>query len=229
VAPDQADSIPAVEAIYPMTAGLTPKVLGKAIREAVSRVPELPEWIDPHYLRRQAWPGWNAALASAHHPKDEGDLLPSTPARQRLAFDELLANQLALALVRAHQRRMPGRRIKGTGKLTAKVIAALPFKLTASQESAFAEVKADMESESRMLRLLQGDVGSGKTIVALLAMLTAVEQGSQAALLAPTEILARQHFATIEPLLAAAGVRGAILTGRDKRDAGSCRERTRVR
>ncbi len=216
VAPDQADSIPAVEAIYPMTAGLTPKVLGKAIREAVSRAPELPEWIDPHYLRRQTWPGWNAALASAHHPKDEGELMPSTPARQRLAFDELLANQLALALVRAHQRRMPGRRIKGTGNVAAKVIAALPFKLTASQEGAFTEIKSDMESELRMLRLLQGDVGSGKTIVALLAMLTAVEQGAQAALLAPTEILARQHFATIEPLLEAAGVRGAILTGRDK-------------
>jgi ATP-dependent DNA helicase RecG len=216
VAPDQADSIPMVEAIYPMTAGLTPKVLGKAIREAVSRAPDLAEWLDPHYLRRQAWPSWHEALQSAHHPKDEGDLLPATPARQRLAFDELLANQLALALVRAHQRRMPGRNIKGTGKLTAKVIAALPFKLTASQEQAIAEIKADMESDSRMLRLLQGDVGSGKTIVALLAMLTAVEQGSQAALLAPTEILARQHFATIEPLLEAAGARGAILTGRDK-------------
>ncbi len=216
VVPDQAASIPTVEAIYPMTAGLTPKVLGKAIREAVSRAPELPEWIDSHYLRRQAWPGWLAALQSVHHPDDESDLMPTTPARQRLAFDELLANQLALALVRMHQRRMPGRKIKGTGKLSAKVIAALPFTLTGSQESAIAEIRADMESESRMLRLLQGDVGSGKTIVALLAMLTAVEQGSQAALLAPTEILARQHFATIEPLLEAAGVHGAILTGRDK-------------
>jgi ATP-dependent DNA helicase RecG len=216
VPPEQADSIPTVEPIYPMTAGLTPKVLGKAIREAVSRAPELPEWIDPHYLRRQAWPAWHVALQALHHPKDEADLLPTTSARQRLAFDELLANQLALALVRAHQRRMAGRSIKGNGKLVAKVIAALPFKLTSSQVSAIAEIKADMDSDSRMLRLLQGDVGSGKTIVALIDMLTAVEQGSQAALLAPTEILARQHFATIEPLLAAAGVRGAILTGRDK-------------
>jgi len=213
---DQAESIPPIEAIYPMTAGLTPKLLGKAVREAVARAPDLAEWIDPHYLRRQAWPGWQPALQAAHAPSDEADLTPTTAPRQRLAFDELLANQLALALVRVHQRRLPGRSVKGNGKLAAKVLAALPFKLTGSQEGAIAEIKADMASESRMLRLLQGDVGSGKTVVALLAMLTAVEAGSQAALLAPTEILARQHYATIEPLLAAAGVRGAILTGRDK-------------
>jgi ATP-dependent DNA helicase RecG len=216
VPPEQATSIPPIEAIYPMTAGLTPKVFGKAVREAVARAPDLSEWIDAAYLRRQSWTGWQASLRAAHTPADDGDLVPTTPARQRLAFDELLANQLALALVRAHQRRLPGRSIKGSGKLANKVIGALPFKLTGSQESALAEIKADMISTSRMLRLLQGDVGSGKTIVALLAMLTAVEAGTQAALLAPTEILARQHFATIEPLLAAAGVRGAILTGRDK-------------
>jgi ATP-dependent DNA helicase RecG len=216
VPPEEASTIPPVEAIYPMTAGLTPKVFGRAVREAVARAPDLKEWIDPAYLRRQSWPGWQAALRAAHGPKDEAELAPTTPARQRLAFDELLANQLALALVRAHQRRLPGRSIKGNAKLANKVIAALPFKLTGSQETALAEIKTDMASESRMLRLLQGDVGSGKTIVALLAMLTAVEAGSQAALLAPTEILARQHYATIEPLLAAAGVRGAILTGRDK-------------
>jgi ATP-dependent DNA helicase RecG len=216
VPPAQAGSIPEAEAVYPMTAGLTPKVLGKAVREAVARAPDLPEWLDPHYLRRQAWPSWQAALTSAHHPANEADLSPSTPARRRLAFDELLANQLALALVRAHQRRLPGRIVRGGGHLVEKVVAALPFTLTDSQQSALAEIKSDMASESRMLRLLQGDVGSGKTVVALLAMLTAVEAGHQAALLAPTEVLARQHYATIEPLLTAAGIRGAILTGRDR-------------
>ncbi len=142
--------------------------------------------------------------------------------RARLAYDELLANQLALGLVRLNQRRLPGRSVRGDGRLTAAALAALSFSLTASQQTAGAEIAADLASDRRMLRLLQGDVGSGKTVVALLAMLTAIEAGAQAALMAPTEILARQHFATIEPLAAAAGVRLASLTGRDK---GKARDR----
>jgi ATP-dependent DNA helicase RecG len=211
--------LPKIEPVYPMTTGLTPKVLGKAVRAALTRVPELPEWIDAAYLKRQGWPGWKAALLAAHQPESEGDLVADTPHRQRLAFDELLANQLALALVRLRQRRQPGRKIVGNGRLQQKAIAALPFALTQSQARSIAEIQADMASGSRMLRLLQGDVGSGKTVVALLAMLTAAEAGAQAALLAPTEILARQHFATIEPLAAAAGVKVALLTGRDKASA----------
>jgi ATP-dependent DNA helicase RecG len=213
------ESLQRVEPVYPLTAGLTPKVLGKAIREAVARAPELPEWIDPAYLKRQGWAAWRAALQAAHQPEGEGDLALDTPARQRLAFDELLANQLALALVRARHRRLAGRRIVGTGRLQAKAVAALPFALTPSQKRSVAEIQADMASETRMLRLLQGDVGSGKTVVALLAMLTAAEAGCQAALLAPTEILARQHFATIEPLAVAAGVQVGLLTGSDKAKA----------
>jgi ATP-dependent DNA helicase RecG len=208
-----------VEPVYRLTAGLTPKVLGKAIREALARAPDLPEWIDAAYLKRQGWTPWRASLLAAHQPESERDLALDTPARQRLAFDELLANQLALALVRARQRRRPGRRVVGSGRLQAKAVAALPFALTPSQKRSLAEIQSDMASESRMLRLLQGDVGSGKTVVALLAMLTAAEAGSQAALLAPTEILARQHFATIEPLAAAAGVRVGLLTGADKTKA----------
>jgi ATP-dependent DNA helicase RecG len=212
-------SLQTVEPVYPLTAGLTPKVLGKAVRVAVSRAPDLPEWIDPAYLKRRGWETWRASLQAVHRPEGERDLALDTPPRQRLAFDELLANQLALALVRARQRRMAGRRTVGSGRLQAKAVAALPFALTPSQKRSVTEIQADMASEARMLRLLQGDVGSGKTIVALLAMLTAAESGGQAALLAPTEILARQHFTTIAPLATAAGVRIVLLTGSDKAKA----------
>ena len=155
-------------------------------------------------------------MSQAHRPGGEADLDPDTPARRRLAFDELFANQLALALVRAHTRRSGGRRLRGDGRLRRAAEAALPFALTRAQQEAIAEAVGDMESERRMLRLLQGDVGSGKTAVALMCLLAAAEAGAQGALLAPTEILARQHHAALAPLLAAAGVRAAVLTGRDK-------------
>jgi ATP-dependent DNA helicase RecG len=209
-------SLKGVEPVYPLTTGLTLKVLGKAVRAAVARAPSLPEWIDAAYLKRNAWPAWRAALDLAHAPEDEAALAPSSPARQRLAYDELLANQLAVALVRAYQKRLAGRPIAGDGRLRQKALAALPFALTASQRQAVGDILADMAGDTRMLRLVQGDVGSGKTVVAFLAMLNAVEAGAQAALMAPTEILARQHFATIAPLAQAAGLRVALLTGRDK-------------
>jgi ATP-dependent DNA helicase RecG len=213
---DEVLALKRVEPVYPMTAGLTPRIMGKAAAAAVERAPALDEWIEPRFAARQKWTGWREALHRAHSPESEDDLLPTKPWRQRLAYDELLANQLALALVRQHQRRQRGRALAGDGTLRAKAIAALPFTLTSSQRQAVDEISADMASGLRMLRLLQGDVGSGKTIVALLAMLIAVEAGAQAALLAPTEILARQHFATIAPLAEAAGVPTALLTGRDK-------------
>ena len=216
VAPAEGEKLRTVEPVYPMTAGLSSKALHKAVEGALERVPELPEWIDPSYLKRRGWPTWRQALLGAHRPQSEADLSPETAARQRLAFDELLANQLALALVRAQQRRIPGRAISGDGRLQERVLDALPFTLTGSQRLALAEIAGDMAAGSRMLRLLQGDVGSGKTVLALLAMLIAVESGAQAALLAPTEILARQHFNTIAPLAEAAGVEVALLTGRDK-------------
>ena len=215
-APEALASLAAVEPVYALTAGLTAKPLHKAIRAALDRAPELPEWLDPEYRRRQGWPAWREALMAAHAPRSEADLAPGATARARLAYDELLANQLALALVRAAQRRQKGRALSGDGRLRDRVLAALPYGLTGAQRTALGEIAADLASPSRMLRLLQGDVGSGKTVVALLAMLTAVEAGAQAALMAPTEILARQHLATLEPLCRAAGVRLALLTGRDK-------------
>ena len=218
---DELARMKSVEPVYPLTGGLTLKPLGKAIRASLDRAPEPPEWLDPALLKRERWPAWRAALGAAHAPDGPEALSPLTPARQRLAYDELLANQLALALMRHHQRAQHGRGLRGDGRLCDKVIAALTFELTASQRQSWTEIAADMASEARMLRLLQGDVGSGKTVVALLAMLGAVEAGAQAAIMAPTEILARQHFHTLAPLAQAAGVGIELVTGRDK---GKARE-----
>lgn len=216
VKPDEKETLEAVEPIYPLTAGLSQKVLGKAIRESLDRAKDLPEWNDAAYLAQQGWQSWKEALLSAHSPDCLEDLEPTTKDRQRLAYDELLANQLALGLVRLNMRKLQGREIKGTGACRQKVLNALPFDLTTSQVDAIADIDRDMVSSHRMLRLVQGDVGSGKTLVALMAMLSAVEAGSQAAIMAPTEILARQHRATIEPLAEAAGLKTVLLTGRDK-------------
>src|SRR5262249_53662581 len=210
------ETLQKVEPVYRMTAGLTPKVLGKAMREALARAPELPEWQDAAYLQSRRWHSWRPSLIEAHGPEGGRDLALDTPARQGLAFDELLANQLALALVRARQRRQPGRRIVGSGQLQSKAVAALPFALTPSQTRALSEIHVDMASDRRMLRLLQGDVGSGKTVVALLAMVTGGGGGGGAARVPPRETLARQHFATIEPLAKAAGVPVGLLTGAEK-------------
>ena len=208
--------IQTVEPVYPLTEGLSLRVIAKAVAAALERLPVLPEWQDPAFLRKNGFPVWADALRIAHNPMMAEDLSPSTVARRRLAYDELLANQLALALVRENMRSLKGRAVAGNGALRAKIEAALPYKLTNSQTQAIAEILGDMTQPFRMHRLLQGDVGSGKTVVALLAMIGAVEAGAQATLLAPTEILARQHYATIAPLARAAGVEVALLTGRDK-------------
>ena len=210
------ERIQTVEPVYPLTEGLSLRVIAKAIAAALERLPELPEWQDSAFLRKNGFPVWADALRTAHNPMTAEDLSPSTVARRRLAYDELLANQLALALVRENMRSLKGRAVAGNGVLRAKIEAALPYKLTNSQAQAIAEILGDMAQPFRMHRLLQGDVGSGKTVVALLAMIGAVEAGAQATLLAPTEILARQHYATIAPLARAAGVEVALLTGRDK-------------
>ncbi|HWJ37646.1 MAG TPA: ATP-dependent DNA helicase RecG [Sphingomicrobium sp.] len=200
---------PAVrEPVYPLTEGLTNRRLGEFIREALQRAPELGEWIEPGLLDRKGWGGWRSSLALAHH--DPG----AESARKRLAYDEIFANQLALLLLRQSQRRHRTAPLPGTGELTAKL--RLPYELTGAQRRVIEEIRGDMAQSSPMLRLLQGDVGSGKTLVALLAMLGAVESGAQAAFLAPTEILARQHHATLFKQLDSMGVRVAILTGREK-------------
>jgi ATP-dependent DNA helicase RecG len=190
--------------------------LRRAVVEAVGRAPELPDWLDPALAAQRGWPGWYEAIADVHDPAGIADLDPNQSTRQRLAYDELLASQLAIGLVRAKTRKRPGLPTAGDGSLRAKAVAALPFELTASQYRAIDDIISDMASDTRMLRLLQGDVGSGKTVVALMAVLNAIEEGRQAALMAPTEILARQHFATIAPLAEAIGVSAVLLTGRDK-------------
>ncbi|PZQ49033.1 MAG: ATP-dependent DNA helicase RecG [Rhodovulum sulfidophilum] len=214
--PGPETELPDYEPVYPLTQGLTSRAFGKAARAALDLAPDLPEWIEPSVMRARGWLGWRAALGAAHAPEGAGDLAPETPVRARLAYDEFLAHQLTLALARAHMKRPKGYQTEGDGRLRALVLGKLPYRPTGAQERAVAEIAADMAASIRMNRLLQGDVGSGKTLVAFLAMLAAVESGGQAAMMAPTEILARQHLAGLAPLAARAGVRVELLTGRDK-------------
>ncbi|MFV0301677.1 MAG: ATP-dependent DNA helicase RecG [Paracoccus sp. (in: a-proteobacteria)] len=207
---------PEFEPVYPLAAGLTQRVMAKAAQAALERAPDLPEWIDPELIKTRDWPGWRAALALAHDPGSAADLSPSAPTRERLAYDEFFAHQMTLALLRRDRRRQRGRATVGEGHLRAKVLADLPWPPTGAQDRALAEIAGDMGSDQRMNRLLQGDVGAGKTLVAMLAALIAVEAGGQAVLMAPTEILARQHARALEPLARAAGIRLAALTGRDR-------------
>jgi ATP-dependent DNA helicase RecG len=208
--------LPAVEPVYGLTEGLYPRTLAKAALGALARLPRLPEWIDGADLSRLQAPSFAAALHALHEPATPADIDPTGRAATRLAYDELLANQLALMMIRARMRAVAGRAHVASGKLAQRILDALPFALTAAQAQALAEIRADLAASRRMLRLLQGDVGSGKTIVALLAMADVIEAGRQAAMMAPTEILARQHFARLRPLAEAAGIRIALMTGRDK-------------
>jgi ATP-dependent DNA helicase RecG len=208
--------MPAVEPVYGLTEGLFPRVLAKAVQGALGRAPRLPEWIADANAQRLRAPDFAAALDAMHNPRQPGDIDPTRPAWTRLAYDELLANQLALLMVRARMRALAGRANASDGRIATKIELALPFRLTGAQTKALAEIRADLAAPKRMLRLLQGDVGSGKTVVALLAMAGIVEAGRQAALMAPTEILARQHFERMRPLAEAAGLRIVLLTGRDK-------------
>ncbi len=201
------------EPVYGLTEGLQPRFVLRATEEALARIPALPEWQDASVLAANRLPGFAESLRAAHRPENASVLAPQHPARQRLALDELLASQLALRLVRAKMRRLPGRESKGDGRIARVIEAALPFRLTGAQQRALADIRADLASDRRMLRLVQGDVGSGKTVVAALAMASVVECGRQAALMAPTEILARQHYDRLAPLLAPADVRMALLTG----------------
>src|ERR1700741_2038254 len=205
-----------IDPVYPLTEGLALGSLRRAIAQALQKLPDLPEWISPEVTPRCHFPPIREALNRVHVPVELTDILPDGPFWSRLAFDELLAGQLALALVRAQLRRPAGDRNSGDGHLRKKIIDALPYALTASQRKAIAAITDDLRQPVRMLRLLQGDVGSGKTVVALLAAAAVTEVGKQAALMAPTEILARQHIKTIAPLAERAGLRIAILTGGEK-------------
>ncbi len=213
---DDAHEIPSFEPVYPLTQGVTQKVMGRAARAAMERMPDLGEWIDPDLLAREKWPSFATAITAAHAPQAATDAQPTTPARRRLAYDEIFAHQLTLALARQKRRRRTGRSSNATGKLQRPVIAALPYQPTKAQMRAVSEIQADMAETSRMNRLLQGDVGAGKTFVALMALLTAVEAGGQGVMMAPTEILAQQHVKALCEMAAPARVVVDILTGRDK-------------
>ncbi len=220
--PAQADEIAAVEPVYPATQGLTSRVIRKLVQGALEHAPELPEWQDAAWLAKRRWPGWRAALAALHAPTVEPDLLPDAPVRQRLAYDELLAHQLALAR-RRRARQITPAPVVTPGEASARVLSALPFDLTGAQVQALAEIRRDLASGEQMGRLLQGDVGSGKTAVAALALADAAASGFQSALMAPTEILARQHWQRLAPMLEDAGVPTILLTGRDTPSARRAR------
>ncbi len=214
--PEEAGELPGFEPVYPLAAGVTQKQISRAAAGAMARSPDLAEWIDGPLKAREGWPDWKAAVLAAHQPADQVDLAPTTPARARLAYDELFAHQLTLALARSSLKRGKGVSTCGTGELQSRVLQSLPYQATGAQRRAVAEIAGDMASGQRMNRLLQGDVGSGKTLVAFLALLIAAEAGGQGVLMAPTEILARQHMESLGPLAEVAGVRIALLTGRDK-------------
>ncbi|MBN9670673.1 ATP-dependent DNA helicase RecG [Roseibium aggregatum] len=213
--PEEAAQMPAIEPVYPLTAGLASKTLQKAMKAALEKLPDVPEWLNEAHLHREGWPDFKEALQTLHAPGEKSDIEPQSLFYQRLAYDELLASQLALALVRAHMRTLGGIARTPSGALQNAVIGALPFQLTASQAKAIEDINADLAEPVRMLRLLQGDVGAGKTVVALAALAQVIETGAQGALMAPTEILARQHFASMAPLCEKAGIRLALMTGKD--------------
>ncbi|WP_375266682.1 ATP-dependent DNA helicase RecG [Planktotalea sp.] len=213
---EDAAQIPSFEPVYPLTAGITQKPLTKSIVSALQRVPVLLEWIDDTQKKTKAWPDWHEAIAQVHGPENLNDLAAYSPARARLAYDEFMAHQLTLALARANRRRAPGVESHGNGFLRNKVLSSLPYKPTGAQMRAIDEITTDMASAHRMNRLLQGDVGSGKTLVAFMVLLAVVEAGGQGVMMAPTEILARQHLEGLQPLAEQAGVVLELLTGRDK-------------
>ncbi len=204
------------EPVYPLTAGVSNKMLHKLIYQALQRVQDYPEWLEANFKAQKGLMNFREALIAAHFPKKLQDTEALSPSHIRLAYDELLANQLALALVRQKVKKQAGRVLKGDGNLRQKILSLLAFDLTDAQKRVLTEIYADMEAPFRMLRLLQGDVGSGKTIVALLSMLNAVECGAQAAIMAPTEILAKQHLETMLELCSKIGIRCELLTGRIK-------------
>ncbi len=214
--PEKADDMRLYETHYPLTAGLSQKIAGKAVIEALQHLPTMPEWLDPAMISQQNWPSFHEGVLRLHMPEHPSDVKVDAPPRMRLAYDELFAKQLAMALVRESSRRQKGRTLAGTGSYVDDVLKGAPFTPTNAQTLAFAEISADMTSPYRMARLLQGDVGAGKTFVAALACAQAAEAGAQVALMAPTEILARQHNQTLKTLLAPAGLMVETITGRDK-------------
>ncbi|MEM6887808.1 MAG: ATP-dependent DNA helicase RecG [Pseudomonadota bacterium] len=214
--PDALGDLPGFEPVYPLTAGITQKTMLKATSGALDRLPKTDEWIDPALCRDKDWPDFATALHRAHRPPDSASVALDAPARLRLAYDELFAHQVTLALARARESRKPGRASVGDGRLQKQVRAQLPFVPTGAQDRAIEQISKDLAAPNRMNRLLQGDVGAGKTLIAVMALLRVVEAGGQGVLMAPTEILAHQHLESIEPLILSADVCVKVLTGRDR-------------
>lgn len=211
-----APEMPLIEAVYPLTAGITNKMITKYIRQALAMLPQLPEWLDEKFIQEKQWDSFRNSLIKAHSPKNTNDIHPFTKERERLAYDEFLSNQLTLAILREKHKKLSGYAIKGNNTLKQQIISSLPFQLTASQEKVLSEIYHDQAQPYRMLRLLQGDVGSGKTIVSLLSIANTIEAGMQTALMVPTEILAKQHYETITSLLKNTNLNIALLTGKTK-------------
>ncbi|MCA0421058.1 MAG: DEAD/DEAH box helicase, partial [Proteobacteria bacterium] len=214
--PKLAATLPAFEPVYPLTEGIGQRMMMRTVQAAAERCPEMPEWQDLAFLARSDFPTFHAAIEALHHPVDRKAAEGDTVARRRIGYDELLASQIALALVRRQQKKIAGRATTGDGGVRFRIQSALPFELTEGQRKAIADIHSDMAKPEKMLRLLQGDVGSGKTVVALMAMAAAAEAGRQSVLMAPTEILARQHAERLAPLAEKAGLKLALLTGREK-------------
>ena len=214
--PEQANDILRIQTVYPSTSGITQKILSNAVKTGLTICPDLPEWHDNALIRRESWSGWRNAIATLHNPKHAEDIDPQSKSYRRLAYDELLANQVALGITRRHQRSRGGRSMQHDHKRRGILRSKLPFELTQNQVAILREIDTDMAKQDGMMRLLQGDVGSGKTVIALFAMATAVDSGTQAALLAPTEILARQHMDSLRQIAEAANIRVDLLTGRDR-------------
>jgi len=220
----RAYEIPACEPVYPATIDLSSRMVRKFVQTALANLPDLPEWQDKAILDRTLWPPFNQALKTLHSPESELDISPDSLPRQRLAYDEALAHQLALKGRKQHRQSTPARTID-FHRLSDQALTGLPFSLTGAQTRAVADIRNDLRSGHRMNRLIQGDVGAGKTMVALLAMIDLAEGGFQSVMMAPTEILARQHYEKSLPILNAVGITSMIMTGRDK---GKLREEKRA-
>ena len=214
--PSFENNIKGIEPVYPLSSGITNKMMISLASQALSKLPDMPEWLEENFLKEKKWPAFKEALIKAHFPKSAIDLDAMSPERQRLAYDELLANQLTLSIARLHHKKKIGRSVEGNAVLRQKLLKSLGFELTNAQKKVLEDIIKDQKSKFQGLRLVQGDVGCGKTVVAFLAMLNAVEAGFQAAIMAPTEILAKQHLETISAWAEIVGIKAELLTSKIK-------------
>jgi ATP-dependent DNA helicase RecG len=212
--PIQKHTLNSNDRIYGLTKGLSQTFFKKVIPVVLEHIPVVPEW-DLETVQHNQWPSWSDAIQALHCANSGEDLLPTTVSRQRLAYDELLAHQLSMILMKEAYHRTAGIPKVSKRELIQRALSLIPFTLTSAQITALNQILEDLKHPHQMHRLIQGDVGSGKTIVALLAMLNVVDSGFQATLLAPTDILARQHFSTVQSLCEALGVTVRLFTGRD--------------